>query len=86
MSRGLSCQRVAEMIYLFFDNEMDGDLRVSFEEHIDYCAPCAEQVQYTRRVLLTVRRRCVRRCAPRSLRDRILERMEHRRAMTRPGP
>ena len=73
----MDCKRVTEVMFLFFDNEMDEDLMAPFRDHVDGCSPCARQVDYTRRLLILVRERCVRCSAPEHLRQRILTNLRH---------
>lgn len=74
----MDCKRVTEVIFLFFDNEMDEDLMAPFRDHVDGCGDCAQRVDYTRRLLFLVRQRCVRCSAPERLRQRILTDLRHR--------
>jgi mycothiol system anti-sigma-R factor len=74
----MDCKKVAESLFLFFDNEMDGKLRAPFEEHLARCPGCAHRLAYTRKLLVIVRSRCVRQFAPPSLRVRILTSLPHR--------
>jgi mycothiol system anti-sigma-R factor len=76
----MDCKRVREVIFLFFDNEMDEDLLTRFRDHVGRCGPCAHSIDYTRKLLFIVRHRCVRCHAPERLRHRILISMPHRRA------
>jgi len=76
----MDCKRVREVIFLFFDNEMDDELLTPFQDHVSHCGHCAHTMVYTRKLLLIVRQRCVRCTAPERLRHRILISMPHRRA------
>ena len=76
----MDCKRVAETVFLFFDNEMDEEERAPFEEHVNGCPECAREFRRTRQFLLIVRQRCSRCQAPRRLYRRILISLPHRRA------
>lgn len=78
----MDCERVGQVIFLFFDNEMEEDLRRPFEAHVEGCPHCSQRIDYTRKLLLLFRHRCVRCSAPRRLRRRILVSMPHRRSIT----
>lgn len=74
----MDCKRVSEVIFLFFDNEMDDDLLTPFRDHVSGCGDCARRIDYTRKLLFVVRQRCLRCSAPDRLRHRILGSMPHR--------
>jgi mycothiol system anti-sigma-R factor len=74
----MDCKEVSSVLYLFFDNEMEEALLDPFRDHVARCGHCARQMDYTRKLLLVVRERCVRCTAPDGLRVRILTRMPHR--------
>ena len=74
----MDCKRVREVIFLFFDNEMDGDLLIHFQDHVERCPPCAHEIDHTRKLLFIVRERCIRCTAPDRLRHRILVSFPHR--------
>lgn len=75
----MDCRQAKEVMFLFFDGEMDEDLLAPFRAHVDGCGGCAQHLDYTRKLLLLVRERCVRCCAPPQLRQRILVSFPHRR-------
>ncbi len=76
----MKCKRVREeFVFRFVDNEMGQELQVAFDRHVADCPHCAQQTQFTRRLLTIVRERTVRCHAPTSLRDRILAHLPHRR-------
>ena len=56
----MDCKRVSEVIFLFFDNEMEEDLLSPFRDHVALCGDCARKMDYTRKLLLIVRERCLR--------------------------
>lgn len=68
----MDCKRVHEVMYMFIDDEMDDDLLPTFRSHVDGCPPCSRRMLFTRKLLSTVRERCVRHAAPERLRSRIL--------------
>jgi len=68
----MDCRKVREVVFLYADNEMEGDLLVSFRQHVAICPECARQTVYAERLITVVRTRCVRAPAPERLRLRIL--------------
>ena len=82
----MDCKRVREVIFLFFDNEMDDALLTPFRDHVSQCGHCAGQFDYTRKLLFIVRQRCARCTAPDRLRHRILISMPHRSELEREQP
>ncbi|HBL28718.1 MAG TPA: mycothiol system anti-sigma-R factor [Acidobacteria bacterium] len=74
----MDCKEVGTVLFLFFDNEMEDDLLSPFRDHVARCSHCAQRLAYTRRLLLIVRERCARCCAPERLRMRILTSLPHR--------
>jgi mycothiol system anti-sigma-R factor len=78
----MDCKRVGETIFLFFDNEMDEEQLTRFQAHVEICGHCAQQLAYTRKLLLIFRRRCTRCRAPVRLRRRILISLPHRRTLS----
>jgi mycothiol system anti-sigma-R factor len=75
----MDCKEVNAALFLFFDNELEEALLTPFRDHVDGCSDCAKQVDYTRKLLLVVRERCIRCSAPDRLRQRILVSLPHRR-------
>lgn len=73
----MNCKRVREIIFLYADNELGDDLLVSVQEHVVLCPQCAREVDYTRRMLTVVRKRCTRTRAPEALRKKILTSLRH---------
>jgi mycothiol system anti-sigma-R factor len=76
----MDCRQAKEVMFLFFDGEMEAAVLAPFRHHLDGCGDCAHQLDYTRKLLLLVRERCVRRAAPARLRQRILVSFPHRQA------
>ena len=76
----MDCDKVKEILFLFFDNEMEDDLRETFESHLSRCPGCAHQLDYTRRLLIIFRQRCIRQTAPQRLRVKILTSLPHRKS------
>jgi anti-sigma factor (TIGR02949 family) len=74
----MDCKKASEILFLFFDNELDGNLRRPFEEHLALCPGCAHRLDYTKKLLVLVRSRSVRHFAPPRLRVRILTSLPHR--------
>jgi len=79
----MNCKRVNEVLFLFFDNELEDDLLDPFRAHTRGCPICAQRLDYTRKLLLLVRECCRRESAPERLRMRILASMPHRRGAER---
>lgn len=75
----MNCERASQVLYLFFDNELEEDLMGPFRAHTDGCPGCSRRLDYTRKVLLLVRQCCRREAAPERLRVRILAALPHRR-------
>jgi anti-sigma factor (TIGR02949 family) len=68
----MDCKECCSALYLFFDDELEEDLRIPFNDHIGQCGHCARRMQFTRRLLAIVRESTsVRCCAPERLRIRI---------------
>ena len=80
----MDCKEVSAALFLFFDNEMAEEMLTPFRDHVGQCGHCSKRVDYTRKLLLIVRERTVRCCAPDRLRLRILTNLPHRRIV--PGP
>lgn len=76
----MNCERVYEVLYLFFDNELEDELMTPFRHHTNGCPECARRLDYTRKLLFLVRQSCQRQSAPERLRLRILASMPHRRS------
>jgi mycothiol system anti-sigma-R factor len=74
----MNCREVKQVIFLFTDNEMEETLLASFRAHLEHCPECAQQINYTRKLLTIVRSRCCREAAPARLRLRILQTMTRR--------
>jgi mycothiol system anti-sigma-R factor len=80
----MDCKEVSAALFLFFDNELEEELLTPFRDHVDGCGHCAKQLDYTRKLLLVVREKCTRCCAPETLRHRILTSLPHRRSAILP--
>ncbi|HEX3128507.1 MAG TPA: zf-HC2 domain-containing protein [Thermoanaerobaculia bacterium] len=74
----MDCKEVSSVLFLFFDNEMEEALLTPFRDHVAGCGDCARRMDYTRKLLLVVREKCLRCTAPDGLRIRILTAMPHR--------
>jgi mycothiol system anti-sigma-R factor len=75
----MDCRRVHEVVFLYADNEMEDDLVVDFQQHLELCPHCARRLEEARRLLILLRERCLRASAPERLRQRILTSFPHRR-------
>jgi mycothiol system anti-sigma-R factor len=78
----MNCRQAAGVLFLFFDNEMNEEERASLKDHLERCPNCERRLAYTRKLLIVVRKRCHRRSAPPSLRQRILLSLPHRQEWT----
>ena len=74
----VDCQQVKELLFLYYDNELDRAAMVSFYRHAERCPECWRRVGYTTRLLTTVTLRTRRTIAPEELRERILTRLQGR--------
>jgi mycothiol system anti-sigma-R factor len=74
----MDCKEVSSVLFLFFDNEMEEALLTPFRDHLSGCGDCARRMDYTRKLLLVVREKCLRCTAPDGLKIRILTSMPHR--------
>src|SRR5262249_27514673 len=74
----MNCKEVNDTLFLFVDNEMEEDRRIPFRDHIARCSGCTKRMNYTLKLILIVRQRCVRCAAPAALRNRILTSFPHR--------
>jgi mycothiol system anti-sigma-R factor len=74
----MDCKEVSAVLFLFFDNEMEEALLTPFRDHVAGCGHCAKRMDYTRKLLLVVREKCLRCTAPDGLKIRILTSMPHR--------
>lgn len=68
----MDCHKVRETVFLYADREMEGELLISFEQHVAICPECARQAVHAERLIMVVRKRCSRETAPEQLRRRIL--------------
>lgn len=74
------CKKIhEELVFLYADNEMGQEMLVAFKRHLADCPECAQDAQYTQKFLMVFRQRARRARAPRSLRERILAGLAHRR-------
>ncbi len=76
----MDCHKVREVVFLYADKEMDGELLISFEQHVAICPECARRAVHAERLIMVVRKRCGRQMAPADLRRRILTSLRHREA------
>ncbi|MEM7582385.1 MAG: zf-HC2 domain-containing protein [Acidobacteriota bacterium] len=80
----MKCRQVREeLIFLFADNELGGELLVSYRQHVSTCPHCARIEAETRLMLELIRQRRLRLAAPRRLRSKILAGLPHRRTPNR---
>ena len=68
----MNCRKVREVVFVYTDNEMEGELLISFRQHLAMCPECARQTVFAECLVMVVRQRCVRTLAPEQLRQRIL--------------
>lgn len=76
----MDCRKVREVVFVYADNEMEGDLLISFQQHVAICPDCARRTVYAERLITVVRKRCVKEVAPERLRQRILIGLRHHQA------
>ena len=74
----MNCDSVRAAIYQASDNELDGELLISFRQHLTLCSSCSHRYGFVSRLLAIVRGRCCRYEAPSTLRIRILASFPHR--------
>jgi len=74
----MDCKRARASMYTVTDNELEGELLMTFREHLGSCPGCSQQFLYVSRLLAVVRGRCCRHEAPPTLRIRILSSFPHR--------
>lgn len=68
-----NCKKIhEELVFLYEDNEMGREMVVAYKRHLEDCPGCAQEAQYTHKLLMIVRQRVQRTTAPISLRERIL--------------
>jgi mycothiol system anti-sigma-R factor len=75
----MDCERLFEVLFLYLDDELDDAQLSPLKEHLENCPHCSQRADYTRKLLVLVRERCVRCQAPTRLRVRILTSFPHRR-------
>lgn len=68
----MDCRKVREVVFVYADNEMEGELLISFKQHVAICPECARRTVYAERLITVVRKRCAKAVAPEQLRQRIL--------------
>ena len=67
----MACNRVRRTIFLWVDHGHDGRWRAPLEEHLGECPQCRDHALRVERLVVLLRTRCERRCAPESLHVRI---------------
>ena len=73
----MDCHKVREVVFVYADNEMEGELLVSFRQHVAICPECARRTVFAERFITVVRKRCAKAVAPEHLRQRILTGLRH---------
>lgn len=74
----MECREVREVVFLYTDNEMGGELLISFRRHLELCPGCAARISRAETLVRILRQRCARAAAPERLRHRILTSFAHR--------
>ena len=74
----MDCEAVHAVMYRVSDNELEGELLISFRQHLTLCSSCSHRYGFVSRLLAIVRGRCCRYAAPTTLRTRILASFPHR--------
>lgn len=79
----MDCRKVREIVFVYADKEMDGELLVSFQQHVSVCPECARETVFAERLVTVVRSKCSRALAPEELRQRILSGLRRKPARDR---
>ena len=79
----MDCKKVKEeLVFLACDRdrepEFEQDWVTAFKRHLSHCPDCARKAEVTQALITIVRTRAHRRCAPRRLRIKILDRLQIR--------
>ena len=74
----MNCDSVRAAMYQVSDNELEGELLLSFRQHLTLCSSCSHRYGFVSQLLAIVRGRCCRYEAPVTLRTRILASFPHR--------
>lgn len=73
----MNCKRMRWLVFLFADDELEPDVETDYHDHVERCPRCAAEAARAHHLLMVVRR-TERRCAPKTLRARILARIPQR--------
>ncbi len=65
------CSEVLADVWMFLDNECDGERRRVLQRHLDECRPCLEQFGLEEHLKALLARKCGGDAAPNSLRQRL---------------
>jgi len=74
----MDCSRFEEVLFLYTDDQLEQEVVVLFQRHIELCPECAQRAVYTQRLLTIMWKCCARTTAPDHLRRRILASLPHR--------
>jgi mycothiol system anti-sigma-R factor len=69
------CGEVLAEVFLYLDDEMNGERRETIRRHLDECSPCLRKFGIEREVRALVARCCGNDVAPAELRDRVRSRL-----------
>ncbi len=67
----MPCNRVRRFVFLWVDRDREDRLRDPVARHLDECPDCRERAVAVEQMILLVRTRCRRQCAPNGLGERI---------------
>jgi len=65
------CSEVLSEVWLFLDNEMDGEQRRLLAQHLDECAPCLAEYGLEEKLKRLLATKCGGEQAPAALREQI---------------
>jgi mycothiol system anti-sigma-R factor len=65
------CSEVLAEVWLFLDNECDGERRALLSRHLDECAPCLSEYGIDEKLKKLLSRKCGGDVAPEGLKDRL---------------
>ncbi len=70
-SHETSCEDVLSEVWLFLDNECDGERRAAVQRHLDDCGSCLEHYGIEEHIKALLHRKCQGDHAPSELRERL---------------
>ncbi|MFA7323953.1 MAG: mycothiol system anti-sigma-R factor [Candidatus Nanopelagicales bacterium] len=70
------CVQVLSMVWVYLDDEVDGENRHEIIHHLEECPPCADQFEAERIIQTRIRRTSVTTATPEGLRTRIVTQIQ----------